>query len=141
MKLGASSKKRKQVPLNVVAEDSKPAILVTSETHPDVVHLHTQEEAKAAGLDLPDYVFHSGTPFYPAATRTAQDSVSLGPPPEFTLLTLQAFLRDSEASLHISYREGKFLVVGHRARDHKCMDVTTPDLAAGLRLFAEEMSK
>lgn len=66
------------------------------------------------------------------------------PPLEFELGFLHNFEQVEEMvskGQHISYRDGRFLVVGHRAKDHKCMDVTTPSLAAGLRMFVEEMSK
>lgn len=113
MKLGASTKKRKEVPLNIVAQDSSPVVFTVHDT-------------PVEGLGPPqDSVSTTAWP-----TGWPEDWDGLG-----------AFVAQSQASLHISYRDGRFLVVGHRAKDHKCMDVTTPDLSAGLRMFVEEMSK
>lgn len=57
-----------------------------------------------------------------------------------TMAEVQAWLVDERASLHISQRGDKVLIVVHCAADHRSSHVQTKDLERGLKQLMGEFS-
>lgn len=54
-------------------------------------------------------------------------------PKPLTLGEVAAWVQEEGASLHISARDGKFLIVAHCAADHRNTNLTSRDLEHGLK--------